>query len=51
MKSMLNNIARDENCRVGAVRRYENLFGLLETNGSLRGFTVVTFKNAAEFVN
>ena len=48
---MLNNIARDEDCRAGAVCQYENLLELLSTRGDLRSFTIVTFQDAAEFAS
>lgn len=49
MKSSLNDIARDENRRVGTVRQYENIIELFTTHDSLCGFPVVTFQDAAEF--
>ena len=49
MKIQKNYIASSRKSGAGAIHQYENLLEQLNSNENLRGFAVITFKNAAEF--
>ena len=44
-----NYIASNKNSGADAVRQYEDLLELLVARDSLRGFSIITFQDAAEF--